>query len=81
MYTLFSGVNGHLNVSVSHKVFPSLAALFELEELSDVKFSQSLKAGGLSDLVVICPGYELSSSPLMDESVLNDTKIALSARS
>ena len=59
---------------------PSVDAFFELNEMSDGKFSQFLKAGELSDLVVIRPDVELSSSSLLDETILEDTKATLSAR-
>ena len=44
-------------------------------------FSQALKAEDLSELVVIRPDVELNSCSLMDDSVLGDTKAALSVRS
>ena len=49
--------------------------------MSDGDFSQALQAGELSDLVAIRPDVKLRSSSLLYESVLEDTKATLSARS
>ena len=81
VYTLVNGMTGHADGSISLETLPSLNALFELDEMFDGKYSQALKAGELSDLAVIRPDVELSSSSLLDEVVLEDTKATLSARS
>ena len=49
--------------------------------MSGNEFIEALQAGDFVGMVVIRPEYELNSSSLMDESVLSDTKQALSARS
>jgi len=66
---------------VSLAAVPSLSALLELDELSFNEFGQSLQAGDLFDMVFIRPQYELNSSSLFDEAVVEDTKAKLSTRS
>ena len=55
LYTLVNGVTGQVEGNVNQETLPSLDPLCELDEMSDGKFSQSLKAGYLSELVVIIP--------------------------
>ena len=81
LYTLVNGIKGQLNGKVSLETLPPVDTLCGLEEISDGDFSQALKSGELSDLVVIRPDVELKSFSLIDESVLDDTKAAFSAGS
>ena len=74
-------MTGQIDGNISLETLPSLDTLFELDEMSDGEFSQALQVGELSELVVIRPDIELNSSSLLDESVLEVTKEAISARS
>ena len=60
-------MTGQVEGDVSLETLPSLNALCELDEMSDSEFIQTLKAGDLSELVVIRPDVELNSSSLMNE--------------
>ena len=81
LYTLVSGVTGRVDGNIILETLPSMEARFELDEMSDGEFSQALQAEELFDLVVIQTNVELHASSLLDESVLEDTKATLSARS
>ncbi|KAE8875345.1 hypothetical protein PF003_g40525 [Phytophthora fragariae] len=56
---------------------PTVAELLELEELSYVEFTDSLKAGELAEVVLLRPAgssLELNSSSVMDPEVLEDER-------
>ena len=52
LYTLVNGVTDQVEGNASLETLPSLDAPCELDEMSDVEFSQALKTGDLSELVV-----------------------------
>ncbi|KAE8960125.1 hypothetical protein PR001_g30488, partial [Phytophthora rubi] len=56
---------------------PTVAKLLELEELSYIEFMDSLKAGELTEVVLLRPegsSLELNSSSVMDPEVLEDER-------
>ena len=81
VHTLVNGITGNVQGTIRLAAIPPLPALLELDEMSLDECGRALKAGDLSELVVLRPIVELNSSSLLDEAVLEETKIALSARS
>ena len=59
------------------RAIPPLFALLELDEMSLDECGRALKAGDLSEIVVLRPIVELNSSSHLDEAVSEEKKFAL----
>ena len=81
LHTFVNGVKGGGDGKVSLEAFLSLDALLEVDEISMDEFHHALKAGDLSEVVVLRPNLELCSSSIIDEAVLEETKAKFNARS
>ena len=74
-------MTGQVNVEVGLAALPSLIDLLELDEMFVDEIGQVLKTDDLSDMVVLRLDNELNPSSLLDATVLDITKAALSYRS
>ena len=66
LHTLVNGITGNIEGKVSLAAIPSLHALLKLEEMSMDECARALKAGDLSEVVVVRPIIELNLSLLPD---------------
>ena len=60
-------------------MYSILVFYVETRRVADGEFSHTLKAGWLSELVVIRPAVELNSYSLLDKFVVDDTRATLRA--
>ena len=67
VHTLVNGITGNVEGTIRLAVIPPLPALLELDEMSLDECGRALKAGDLSELVVLRPIVELNSSSLLDD--------------
>ncbi|CEG49279.1 reverse transcriptase [Plasmopara halstedii] len=74
-------MTGEEDGDVTLEAIPALDALLELDEQSFGEFGGALKAGNLAEVVIVRPNEEINSLLILDESVLEDTKKVLNARS
>ena len=74
-----NGITGNFEGTIRLAAIPPLPALLELDKMSLDECGRALKAGDLSEIVVLQPVVELNSSSLLDEAVLEKTKAALGA--
>ncbi|OWZ19843.1 Pol Polyprotein [Phytophthora megakarya] len=81
VYTLVNGVTGEVDGNISSATLPSCNALLGLDEMSLTEFGDALKAGDISEVVMIRPEEQIYSPSVVDDAVLEDTKKALNERS
>ena len=61
LYTIVRDLNDHVEVSVRREEFPSLDDLFDLDRVSDDKFSQTLEDGRNIRTCDVRPGDDLNA--------------------
>ena len=67
LFTFVNGVTGYSDSNIRLKTISSLYYIFEVAEMYDGELSQALKAGDMSEVVVIRTYVKSNSSSLSDD--------------
>ncbi|CEG46185.1 reverse transcriptase [Plasmopara halstedii] len=73
-------MTGEEDDDVRLEAMPAVDTRLELDEMSLEEFGSALEVGDLAEVVSVRPNEKISSSSRLDESVLEDVKRVLNAR-